>query len=343
MAKFRQPPNSAAEATIVSKSITANGTYNASADSADGYNPVTVAVPEKTIVSKSIAANGTYNASADSADGYNPVTVNVDHIGVIYAGTSTPSNSLGENNDIYIQYEYNQSFPYDYKIIAEYRKISGVWVTYYDSGIYLPYTDAKNIICEAYPDNFDALESTWGDGSNPINFSGSPSYNSGEGAVSIPTASNGVLAYCDLGANDSPFTAYIVMKGVEMSQYSRLLSAMAIRESAQGILLYGNPVTVSSWGSDSSIGITASNYFVGVIQYSGSGYALGGAYGASLVNKSPSHCGRYVTIGRTDIDPSTTNAEPCDTLVKYIGIVSGIDSTSAINNNLSHLYNTFIV
>ena len=77
MAKFRQPPNSAAEATIVSKNITANGTYNASADSADGYNPVTVAVPEKTIVSKSITANGTYNASSDSADGYNPVTVAV--------------------------------------------------------------------------------------------------------------------------------------------------------------------------------------------------------------------------------------------------------------------------
>ena len=45
MAKFRQPPNSIAEATIVSKNITANGTYNASSDSADGYNPVTVNVP----------------------------------------------------------------------------------------------------------------------------------------------------------------------------------------------------------------------------------------------------------------------------------------------------------
>lgn len=45
MAKFRQPPFSVAEANIISKSITANGTYNASSDSADGYNPVTVNVP----------------------------------------------------------------------------------------------------------------------------------------------------------------------------------------------------------------------------------------------------------------------------------------------------------
>ena len=79
MAKFRQPPQSAAEATIVSKTIAANGTYHASADNADGYDPVVVEVPEEhaTIVSKNITANGTYDASQDSADGYNPVTVAV--------------------------------------------------------------------------------------------------------------------------------------------------------------------------------------------------------------------------------------------------------------------------
>ena len=79
MAKFRQPPQSASEATIVSKTIASNGTYYASADSADGYNPVVVEVPGEhaTIVSKNIVANGTYNASSDSADGYNPVTVAV--------------------------------------------------------------------------------------------------------------------------------------------------------------------------------------------------------------------------------------------------------------------------
>lgn len=35
--------------TLVTKSITANGTYNASSDSADGYSSVTVAVPTVTI------------------------------------------------------------------------------------------------------------------------------------------------------------------------------------------------------------------------------------------------------------------------------------------------------
>ena len=69
MAKFRQPPNSAAEATIVSKNITANGTYN---------------------------------ASADSADGYNPVTVNV-HIPALITGSNDPLNSQGNDGDTYIK------------------------------------------------------------------------------------------------------------------------------------------------------------------------------------------------------------------------------------------------
>ena len=51
MAKFRQPPYSVAEANIISKSITANGTYNASSDNADGYNPVTVNVPAPAMLS----------------------------------------------------------------------------------------------------------------------------------------------------------------------------------------------------------------------------------------------------------------------------------------------------
>lgn len=103
MAKFRQPPYSVAEANIISKSITANGTYNASSDNADGYNPVTVNVPESVIVSKSITANGTYNASSDNADGYNPVTVSVP-APVMLSGTSDPTTIQGNDGDTYIKY-----------------------------------------------------------------------------------------------------------------------------------------------------------------------------------------------------------------------------------------------
>ena len=111
-------------ATLIEKSISANGVYNASSDSADGYSKVTVDVPNTytagdegkvvssgalvaqtahatitingsydttlnnsvevdvaggsaTLIEKSINANGVYNASSDSADGYSKVTVDV--------------------------------------------------------------------------------------------------------------------------------------------------------------------------------------------------------------------------------------------------------------------------
>lgn len=64
-------------ANLIEKNITANGTYNASDDGADGYSEVNVDVASA-IVPKTITQNGTYNASEDSADGYNPVVVNVE-------------------------------------------------------------------------------------------------------------------------------------------------------------------------------------------------------------------------------------------------------------------------
>ena len=57
--------------------ITANGVYNAP-EGVDGYNPITVAVPERVPVveSKAIIENGTYTP-AEGVDGFNSVVVNV--------------------------------------------------------------------------------------------------------------------------------------------------------------------------------------------------------------------------------------------------------------------------
>lgn len=153
-------------ATIVEKSITANGTYNASSDEADGYNPVVVnvansyaagdegkvvdngalvaqtartvttnnttydtttnnsitvdiAIPQPTLITKSITTNGTYNASSDNADGYSSVDVAVPNTytsgddgkvvsnGALTSQTSTTKTSNGTydttlNNEVVI-------------------------------------------------------------------------------------------------------------------------------------------------------------------------------------------------------------------------------------------------
>lgn len=65
-------------ATLIEKNITANGTYNASADDADGYSSVNVSV-NPILITKSITENGTYTAHSEpgAPDGYSTVTVDV--------------------------------------------------------------------------------------------------------------------------------------------------------------------------------------------------------------------------------------------------------------------------
>lgn len=61
--------------TIEALSVTTNGTYTATSG-VDGYSPVVVDV-EPDVGTKTITANGTYAASADDLDGYSSVTVAV--------------------------------------------------------------------------------------------------------------------------------------------------------------------------------------------------------------------------------------------------------------------------
>ena len=67
-------------AVVDSKTITANGTYNASADNLDGYSSVSVNVAPN-VGTKNITQNGTYTASSESLDGYSSVTVAVEASG----------------------------------------------------------------------------------------------------------------------------------------------------------------------------------------------------------------------------------------------------------------------
>ena len=78
---------------LETKTITANGTYNATDDSVDGYSSVTVNV-ESTgkLVEKTITENGTYYPKDDKAKGFSKVTVNVKASGgVLVADLGLPT------------------------------------------------------------------------------------------------------------------------------------------------------------------------------------------------------------------------------------------------------------
>lgn len=209
----------------------------------------------------------------------------------------------------------------------------------------LPYSDASHIICEASLDNFDSTQLSWGRGTNPITLSANVDvYAQDSNAVYIPTAADGTLAYVDLGDAGKAFTAYIVMKLINPSTYTRVLGAMASRGPSQGMLLYGATISVSSWANDTNTGVSSSaDYFVGCIRFDPTAASKG--YGkvnlTSGITKAPSTVGRYLTIGRTDIDPSTTNAEPANSLVKFLGVVSEAESDSVIAQNIASLMDTF--
>ena len=90
--------NGVTQMDLTSDSVTAATLLSPqTAHGADG-EPVVGTAVEKVLTTKSITANGTYNASSDSADGYSSVTVNVSgtskNTQVVQGTTRTTSSSM---------------------------------------------------------------------------------------------------------------------------------------------------------------------------------------------------------------------------------------------------------
>ena len=96
--------NGALVAQTAHAQVTQNGIVDTTLN-----NSVEVAVPAATLVTKSITQNGTYNASGDSADGYSSVTVNVSGgggAGNVVTGTFT-GTTTGAAMDVDLNYSGN--------------------------------------------------------------------------------------------------------------------------------------------------------------------------------------------------------------------------------------------
>ena len=84
---------------VVSKTFTANGTYNASSDNADGYSPVTVAVPLPTITTTTAAADLTGYEAGDTTLG-NDWQIVLGATGTAAVGSETVSGMTYEGLEI---------------------------------------------------------------------------------------------------------------------------------------------------------------------------------------------------------------------------------------------------
>jgi hypothetical protein len=82
---------------VVPKTLVENGIYYAADDDADGYSPVTVAVP---IGGKMITKNGVYHAADDDLRGYDPVNVSVPMYWTFQPGETVPPSMITPDTHI---------------------------------------------------------------------------------------------------------------------------------------------------------------------------------------------------------------------------------------------------
>lgn len=294
------------------------------------------------INSLSITENGTYTASG-GVDGYSPVTVNVPKGAEIITRTAWDllTEEQKQAKGLCAIQDYSTGF-----VCGEF--VNGA--DYIQANKYIPYTDEYKVLGVAYPDLFDASGNSWGYGEKPVLYTGTggkPTLSTQESAVYFPTNTSDVIGYVDLGAENTPFTVYVVMKAV--SPAGRLVSCTEQTQTNRLIMLTAenDTVYVDSWGSGSSLGVSAvSDYFVAAMTSSitsGYGYCYDAANDTvNSMNKSLSATGRYITIGRTDIDALVQYPAPTDIYVRYIAVVNEAENGTAIINNIRNLYNQFV-
>ena len=293
-----------------------------------------------TVESLSVTDNGVYTAQTGKA--YSPVTVNVSGAEIITrAAWDLLTEEQKQAKGLCAIQDYSTGF------------VRGEFVNgadYIQRNKYIPYTDEYKVLGVAYPDLFDASDNSWGYGEKPVLYTGTggkPTLSTQESAVYFPTNTSDVIGYVDLGAENTPFTVYVVMKAV--SPAGRLVSCAEQTQAQRLIMLTAenDTVYVDSWGGGSSLGVSAvSDYFVAAMTSSitgGYGYCYDAANDTvNAMNKSLSATGRYITIGRTDIDALVQYPAPTDVYMRYIAVVNEAENGTAIINNLRALYSSFI-
>lgn len=212
--------------TIEQLNATENGTYS---EEGKAYSPVIVEVPEPTLISKSITANGTYSASADNADGYSSVTVAVDgfkkksiantptDIASFNDGTANPMPSL-EISIVPVQSGSGDPSP------SNVRPISG-W-----SGANVTVTDDLTTPTETH-----ALSIPLHDNSdNPITvYGGTLNVTSGELVVTHANVDMGTLIWRRTTSYSNPIF-FITVTGKLMSNIPMLCSAYKFSGNFRG-------------------------------------------------------------------------------------------------------------
>jgi hypothetical protein len=289
----------------------------------------------------SVTQNGTYTAPTGKA--YSPVTVNVP------VGAEILSRS--DWNALTIAQKQAKGLVAIQDASTGFKRgelVNGA--DYIPTNIYIPYSNEQNVLCEAYVDNFDATANSWGNGDAPVRYMDNTkksTLDTTENAVLATAYTTGSVPYISVSDSPQNFTVYAVLKANLLpTTYARIFSAMAERNTAAGVILYGNPIIVSHWGDSYNSGISAtSDYFVCAISNNSNSVKAYVYAGDSIFTNTTTvnAVGTNISVGRTDIDASSTNAEPSDIYIKYLASVAETETDAVIEANIQNLYNEFIV
>jgi hypothetical protein len=292
------------------------------------------------VVSLSVDDNGTYTAPSGTA--YSPVIVTVPTGAEIITRSDwnalTPAQKQAKGL-VAIQ-DASTGFKRG-------ELVNGA--DYIPTNVYIPYSNEQNVLCEAYVDNFDATANRWGNGDAPVKYMNNtkkPTLDATENAVFATAYTTGAVPYMSVSDNPQNFTVYAVLKANLLpTTYARIISAMAQRKTKNGFILYGNPIIVSHWGDDISSGVSAtSDYFVCAISNNSNSVKTYVYAGDSIFTNTATvnAVGTNISVGRTDIDTSDTNAAPADIYIKYLASVAETETDAIIEANIQNLYNEFI-
>lgn len=110
---------------------------------------------EPTLITKTVTTNGTYDASSDDADGYSSVTVNVPAGAEIIAKADWDAMTTAQKQAKGLVGIQDSQSGFNRGML-----VNGA--DYIQPSAYIPYSDVSDIMAEAYVDNFDATQDNWG-------------------------------------------------------------------------------------------------------------------------------------------------------------------------------------
>lgn len=323
-----------------------NGIIIASIDTKDSEARADLAdledyVEAMTPVSLSVTENGTYTAPT-GVFGYSPVTVNVQGGAEIITRSAWNALTTAQKQAKGLVAIQDASTGF-----KRGEFVNGA--DYIPPNVYIPYSDETKVLCEAYVDNFDATANSWGNGDVPVQYMDNtkkPTLDTTENAILATAYTTGSVPYMSVSDSPQNFTIYAVLKANLLpTTYARIFSAMAQRDTSKGIILYGNPIIVSHWGDSYNSGVSAtSDYFVCAISNSSNSVKAYVYAGDTIFTNSATvnAVGTNISVGRTDIDASSINAEPSDIYIKYLASVAETETDAVIEANIQNLYNEFI-